>query len=56
MRDCTEKRKPRTGCFVCGGPHYANECTEAKSKEKGESKPGRVNAVSGCYSDSEESL
>ena len=56
MRDCTEKRKPRTGCFVCGGPHYANECTEAKSKDKGESKPGRVNAVSGCYSDSEESL
>ena len=36
-------------------PFYANEFTEAKSKDKGESKPGRVNAVSGCFSDFEES-
>ena len=56
MRDCTEKRKPHTWCFIYGGLDYANECTGAQSKDKGESKPGRVNAVSGCYSDFEESL
>ena len=30
---------PKTGCWICEGPHYASDCPKAKSKGKGKASP-----------------
>lgn len=63
MRECPnaykEKKGPKFGsCYECGGPHFMRECPKLKDRGSGEQQntKGRVNAVSGYSSDSEESL